>query len=367
MTARIAIVDPGSFVLPYDFQLVKALAARGAAVDFFGSTTRYNGEFLQALRALPGVRLFARAISGSVASRGRGALAYAALLAQLLWRGRRYRVINLQFSGWWPGEVLLFALWRRRFLFTVHNAVPHGFRARQHRPTRWLARLAQALVFVSEATRDDFMRRYGEGFRAKSHVLPHGLLPIAPELEPVTYAPMAAPRSLVFWSRVQPYKGVEVFAALARSAEIRAAGLSLEIHGAWASELLPLRDELSALGVHIEDGYLDQAALLALLSKDAVFLLPYQQASQSGALYSLLSHGRVFICADVGDLGAFMRRFGLEGLLLRERSAEAVAECLRYLEANCAEVTRRLRAAQQQCRWERILDAGAPLYGLPAR
>jgi glycosyltransferase involved in cell wall biosynthesis len=310
------------------------------------------------------VTVYERAVSGSVATRWRGALAYVSLLVQLLWRQRRYGVINLQFSGWWPAEVLMLAGLRRRLVFTVHNAVPHGFGAMQHGPTRWLARLAHALVFVSESTRDDFMRRYGEGFRAKSHVLPHGLLPIAPEMQPVAYTPQAAARSLVFWSRVQPYKGVELFAQLARSPHIRAAGLSLEIYGAWVGELLPLKNELSALGVHIEDGYLDKTKLLALLSKEAVFLLPYQQASQSGALYSLLSHGRVFICTDVGDLGAFMRRFGLEGLLMRERNAEAVAECLRYLAAHRDEVLRRLQAAQQECRWERVIDAGARLYGL---
>src|SRR5919206_84678 len=49
------VVDRGSFVLPYDHQLVRALAARGETVAFYGSRTRYNGEFLEAMRTLPGV------------------------------------------------------------------------------------------------------------------------------------------------------------------------------------------------------------------------------------------------------------------------------------------------------------------------
>ncbi|MBC7956836.1 MAG: glycosyltransferase, partial [Cytophagales bacterium] len=313
MTDRIAIVDPGSFVLPYDFQLVKALAGRA---DFFGSTTRYNGEFLDAMRCLPRVHVQARAISSSVAPRWRGALAYLGLLATLLWQASRYSTINLQFSGFWPAEWLVFGLLQRKFVFTVHNAVPHGFEGMQHRPTRRLAALARALVFVSESTRDDFMRRYGEVFRAKSSVLPHGLLPAAPQAG-VTPCAVGTPlRSLVFWSTVKPYKGVELFAELARSEAIRQRGFSLAIYGAWAHELHPLRQELSNLGVAIHDEYLEQPELLGLLAQDAVFLLPYQQASQSGALYSLLNHGRLFICADVGDLGAFMRRHGLQGLLL---------------------------------------------------
>ena len=106
MTARIAIVDAGSFILPYDFQLVKALAGRGEGVDFYGSTTRYNAAFLDAMRHLPGVVVHARSISSSVASRIRGAWAYLGLLATLLWNTRRYAIVNLQFSGFWPAHRL---------------------------------------------------------------------------------------------------------------------------------------------------------------------------------------------------------------------------------------------------------------------
>jgi len=69
LTARIAIVDAGSFILPYDFQLVKALAGRDEGVDFYGSTTRYNAEFLDAHAASAWVVVHARSISSSVASR----------------------------------------------------------------------------------------------------------------------------------------------------------------------------------------------------------------------------------------------------------------------------------------------------------
>ena len=362
MTSRIAIVDAGSFILPYDFQLVKALAARGKGVDFYGSKTRYNAEFLDAMRALPGVTVHARAISSSVAGRLRKAWEYLGLLLTLLWNARRYSVINLQFSGFWPAEVVVFALLRRRFVYTVHNAVPHDFALEQHAPTRRLSAMARSLVFVSEATRDDFMRRYGEGFRTKSSVLPHGLLPVAPQLGATPYAAANAPRSLVFWSTVKPYKGVELFADLARSEGIRRRGLALEVYGAWASELHGLRQELVDLGVAVHDGFLDQAELTALLAKDAVFLLPYQTASQSGALYSLLNHGRVFICSDVGDLGEFMRAYGLQGLLLQSRTAQAVDGCLDYLEANRPAVKAAFARAQAEFDWHRLVERHGQAY-----
>jgi glycosyltransferase involved in cell wall biosynthesis len=362
LAAGIAVVDPGSFVLPYDYQLVKALAECGDGVDFYGSTTRYNGEFLEAMRSLPGVQVRARGISSSVAARWRGAWAYVSLLATLLWNARRYATVNLQFSGFWPVELLIFGLLRRKFVFTVHNAVPHGLAPAQHQPTRRLASLARSLVFVSESTRDDFMRRYGESFRAKASVLPHGLLPVVPQQGTTGYSVTMKPRSLVFWSTVRPYKGVELFGELARAGEIRRRDLSLAIYGAWAPELGGLRAELAGLGIAIHDDYLDHAQLQSLLVQDAVFLLPYQQASQSGALYSLLNHGRLFICADVGDLGAFMRRFGLQGLLLKDRSADSVVECLDFLDANRAAVALSFNRAQQALRWDRLLAEAGQAY-----
>ncbi|CAN5368034.1 hypothetical protein BH11PSE9_BH11PSE9_34610 [soil metagenome] len=364
---RVAILDGGSFVLPYDCQLIRALARRGLAVDFYGSRTRYNGELLDVLRTTPGVTVHAADVSGSVAPRWKGALAYLGLLIAL-WRHRHaYRVINLQFSVAWLLEWPFLWVMRDRLVFTVHNAVPHGFEREQHGPTRRFARLAKTLVFVSEATRGEFLRRYGEGFRATSVVVPHGLLPVAAGSLPMPYLPLdrqaLGTSALLFWGNVQPYKGVDLFAELARAPAIRERGLALEIHGAWAAGMGALRGDLITQGVVVNDGFLSTEALTALMVRDAIFLLPYTEASQSGALYTLLAAGRVFICADVGDLGAFMRRFGLEGLLLRERSAAAVIECLAYLDAHAEDVAKAFAQAQRSHDWGVLLAGAAEVYG----
>ncbi len=354
---RIAIVDGSSSVLPYDYQLARAFTAQGARIDFFGSTTRYNGELVDAMRSLPGAAVHARAISGTVASRWRGGLAYAALLWRL-WRERgRYDAVNLQFSVLWPLELPFLVAMRSKLVFTVHNAVPHEHAGLRHAPTGWIASLARTLVFPSQYTHDDFLRRYGERFRARSVVAQHGASPLVAEARSVPYRPLAVPEALVYWSTVKPYKGVELFADLARSIHIGGAGLPLEVHGAWAAELHSLRDELVGLGVKVESGFLDAASVLALFGRPVVFLLPTRDATQSGALYTLLHHGCIFICADTGDLGVFMRRFGLERLLLKERSASAVADCLAALRADPAGIAQAFQAAQDASSWA-VTSAG---------
>ena len=256
---RVALVDGGSFVLPYDHQLAQTLAAEGIEVEFHGSRTRYNGELLEAMRRLPGVTVHDRALSGTVAPRWQGALGYLALWLDLWRRRHRFDAVNLQFSAGWPLELPFLWALRQRLVFTVHNAVPHGFAGRRHRPTERIARLARTLVFVSRFSRDDFIARYGESFRAKSRLLGIGLTPVVPGLAPVPYRPAPPPEALVYWSTVKPYKGVELFADLARSKRLRDAGVGLEIRGAWAPELAALKAELAGLGVRIEDAFLDSA------------------------------------------------------------------------------------------------------------
>lgn len=358
----VALVDGASFVLPYDHGLAGALAAGGRAVTVFASDTRYNAAFLEALRSLPGVQVEQARVSGSVVPRWRGVPGYIGLLLRLWRQRRRFAIVNLQFSVMWPLELPLFALLRRHFVFTVHNAVPHGHAARTHRPTAWLAALARRLVFASEATRDDFMRRYGAKLAAKAVVLRHGLLPAVPGAPRQPYSPPVTPEALVFWGTVKPYKGVELLADLARDPAWAAAGLALEVHGRWDASLAPLQAELRALGVTVVDDYLDGPALLALLRRPVVFLLPYRAATQSGAFYTLLHHGCRFLCADTGDLGALLRRHGLHDLLLAERTPAAVLQALQRLQAGGTALAARLQQAQDDCTWSHTLAEGAAAY-----
>jgi glycosyltransferase involved in cell wall biosynthesis len=193
--------------------------------------------------------------------------------------------------------------------------------------------------------------------------LPHGLLPLAPRdaAQPVRLC--AQPQALVFWGTVKGYKGVELFAELARSADWRAQGLPLEIHGRWDRELHPLRDELAALGVRIEDRYHDAAAMRALMARELLFVLPYRDASQSGALYTLLHQGCTFACSDAGDLGSFLRRFKLQGLLLPERSPAAVIQALQHLRQHAAAVAQALQTAQHSSNWDTALADADSVYG----
>lgn len=362
MPPRVAVIDGASFVLPYDHGLVSGLARRGWRVTLFASRTRYNGEFLEALQARPGVELRVFDVSGTVAPRRRGVLNYLRVWAEVWRRRAEFDAVNLQFGILWPLELVMACLLGPRFVLTLHNAVPHGAGAARHRPTAWLLARAGRVIFPSGATRDDAERRYGP--QARAAVLPHGLLPVAPGDAPRPYGPPPHPEALVFWGNVLPYKGVDLLLALARSPAWAARGLALEVHGAFAPGLRPLRDELLAAGVRVVDGFLDAAALRALFRRPVIFVMPYRRASQSGALYTLLHEGCRFLCTDTGDLGDLMRRHGLEELLMPERSPEALLQALDRLQADPARWTAAFAAAQRAAGWDAALASAETAYGL---
>lgn len=358
---RAAVVDIGSFVLPYDYHLIEGLSQIGCEVDFYGSRTRYNGEFLEAMAALPGVKVHLFDVSRTVAGRGRALRGYLGLLWALWRRHRAYDWINLQFFGRWFVELPFFALMRERFIWTVHNAVPHGFTGQRYRPHGWMAGVARALWFPSAFSAEDFYRRYGEHFRHKGRVVQHGLLGLSPGQSPKPYVWAGRIEALAYWSTVKPYKGIELLCALAQRRAAEGGGPPVEVHGLWDRSLLALRDELTAAGAVVQDRYLSADELAQLLSRDLVFLLPYHAASQSGALYSLLQAGRIFLATDVGDLGAFLRRHGLEALILPRPDVASVDQALAALQAQGPQIVARLAAAQQGLRWGRILQQAGVL------
>lgn len=355
-----AIVDGASFVLPYDHGLISGLVRRGWRITLFCSETRYNAGFLAALPPAVEVRRFA--VSRTAAPRWRGLWNYARLWRELWRRRAGFDAVNLQFSILWPLE--RWFLSRLPFVFTLHNAVPHGFAGERHGPTAAALKLAARVVFVSEATRAEAERRYGPIPRGA--VLPHGLVPVAPgdALVPFTDAP--PPEALVVWGNVAPYKGVDLLLDLARSPDWAAHGLPLEVHGRFEPALAPLRDELVGAGVHVVDRFLSADELRALCARPVIFLLPHRRATQSGALYTLLHQGCRFLCSDSGDLGDFMRRHGLQELLLAERSAEAVLAALDRLRADPTRWTETFAQAQRAAGWDAALVGAEAAYGLQA-
>lgn len=191
---------------------------------------------------------------------------------------------------------------RMRLVWTAHNVLPHApVFPDDVRQRRRLAARADLVVAHSEWTLQA-LKQIGASPRAEL-VIDH---PAAPLPAPQALPPLEPEvRHLLFFGRVEPYKGVEdllmVAAALPRSVPLR-----LTVAGACTDRTY--RERLEALAttvalpvdlrlVRVPDHQVDEL----LCSADAV-VLPFRRVTTSGSALLALSRGRPLVLPDLPAL-----------------------------------------------------------------
>ncbi len=307
-------MDAASYSLPYDYYFVAAVA-RHFFVDVFVSSSVYNEHYINLMRRLQNVRVYEWDVSRR---RGLfGALAYLRLWFSVLRRRGAYQAINIQWPTVTPLDWLLILLIINKSVLTLHNPAPHNYSGKRFWLFRIYARLATKLVFVSQWSADAFARLYSTR-GSQATVLQHGMLPLMGEsVDGGSFACNTQPRrELVFFGKIEPYKGVDFFLELLREGPLP--GRPPRVIGKWNPSLSELKAQLVSV-CDIRDEYCDPDELLRIFQERPIFVLPYQQASQSGILYNLVYYRQAFVATDVGDIGVFLKSAGL-GRLLFDRS-----------------------------------------------
>jgi glycosyltransferase involved in cell wall biosynthesis len=114
---------------------------------------------------------------------------------------------------------------------------------------------------------------------------------------PVVERAAGRPRLLCF-GRLLPYKGLDLLASALASGgldlEVRVVGLGPETAALQALRACP--------GVTVENGWVPEAEIGALLAWSDAVILPYRQASQSGVVAAAIAAGRPVIATRVGGL-----------------------------------------------------------------
>lgn len=203
-----------------------------------------------------------------------------------------------------PGPLDLFAVaalrWLRvPFVVIVHDADRHPG---EHYPflmtvQRLLVRSAAAIVTLSQHVASRLAAQYTIDHR-RVFVL---------RLPPLVFGPGAppprahgGPLRLLFFGRLLPYKGLSLLrdavSALdhARDWELRVVG-----SGPESSELAALR---ATPGVTVENRWVPDEEVAALITWADAVVLPYIEASQSGVAPGAIAAGRVVVSTRVGGL-----------------------------------------------------------------
>ncbi|MDD2794921.1 glycosyltransferase family 4 protein [Acidocella sp.] len=212
------------------------------------------------------------------------------------------------------------------YAMVVHDAAAHPGEAFNFRIMGQWRQLRDARVlFALTGHVEDGLRRQGYGEAGQGVVKlwhpPVGLGKMAPVM-----AHGGVPRLLCF-GRLLPYKGLGLLAgALERLGPERPFQLRVCGEGPDSPSLARLR---AIPEVSVEQRWVSEAELPALLAWADAVVLPYQEASQSGVAALAIAAGRYVLATSVGGLPEQLA--GVPGARLCAPTAEAVAQGLMQL------------------------------------
>ena len=302
---KIAIVDPASYTLPYDYYYIIGLEDQ-FDIDFFASKKENLDYYLEHFKKLKNLNLITYQIS--IPNKIIGLINYLRLLFRLAHTKDDYEYIHFQWSIFWPLELIFFYLFKEKLYFTFHNPVPHDHKKNTFYPYKLISKLAHRVIFVSEYSRNQFISHYLPGNVPKFKMIPHPLMPISPSFEQKVKASSPLEKTFVFWGLIKDYKGVGFFEILAEHRLFQ--DFKFEVYGKWDPALHDLKMRLSKLeNVYLNDKFLTEKELYELIQRNCIFLLPYKSASQSGVVYTLKYYEKVFFSTRVGDQSMLEDRY----------------------------------------------------------
>jgi glycosyltransferase involved in cell wall biosynthesis len=226
--------------------------------------------------------------------------------ATVLWLGRRLRALRPDLAVCaMPGPLdllMLAALRQRRIpvVVIVHDADPHPGDTLpvMVRLQRVIVRGADVLVtlsaHVADRLREQGLVRPGKTLAVIGHPPLHfGPLPSPPFAHD-------GPARFLFFGRLLAYKGLDLLADALRLLGPRA---DLETRIVGSGPESPTLAALRALsGVAVENRWVPESEIGAVIAWSDVLVLPYREASQSGAAAAAIAARRLIVATRVGGL-----------------------------------------------------------------
>jgi glycosyltransferase involved in cell wall biosynthesis len=236
-------------------------------------------------------------------------------------------VISVMTHLWTPLLAPALAAAGIRYIPIIHDATPHpgdpaafwGWRLKRELSA------AQVAVALSESVERAVQAARPGLPTARMTLGAH--LDLPPASLPAPPRPPGAPLRLLMFGRLRAYKGLD----LLRDAWplLPPGGFSLRVVGDGPAEALA--PGLAAIpGVSIENRWVAEADIPALIAQTDALVLPYREASQSGVIPIAHAMGVPVVATPAGGLGEQINH-GQDGLLAEAITAEALAAALTTL------------------------------------
>jgi glycosyltransferase involved in cell wall biosynthesis len=253
---------------------------------------------------------------------------------------------------------------------SLHDVVLHTGEAvgRFHTIRRLGLRRTDALIFHSRHAATTFAAGgdYG-GFRLPGEVIPLGVYSLPRCWDSGDVAEQE--RTVLFWGRLSPYKGLDDLWRAAELVARRIPGVRFVVAGApVAGYAPPVPPRLANGGVFdLRFRHIPNRETSDLFRQCALVVLPYTEATQSGVVATALAFGKPVVATNVGGLPEMIAPSGA-GRLVPPRSPEALAEAIGDLLERPAErqtlAANARRVARDELSWPRLAAATAGVYAM---
>jgi glycosyltransferase involved in cell wall biosynthesis len=222
----------------------------------------------------------------------------------------------------YPLGLLLAARYGHRLVLTLHDPVPH-----HGSPVDMISRIASLPTLAAANTihvHRETLRRFVLGLVPGKRVIvaPHGSF--APLFDPPPIDAAAKEDLVLFWGRIEPYKGVDILAASLSAIEGR---FSVVIAGAGGLDE-NTRSLIVAAGsrVSLLNRFIGDEELRALLIRAKYAVFPYRSATQSGAPLLAAAFGVRPVLSPLATFREIAE--AVDGILLPGLTAESIAEAI---------------------------------------
>ncbi len=245
-----------------------------------------------------------------------------------------------------PPDVLLFPMFHTWAPFlqvylrpvpsvlTVHDPIPHPgwFSWLDARFQDLSIRQASRCIVLSHALVEATARRGIPASRVD--VVPHGLL-VPPAALPAPAQPgVQEPPTILFFGRIEPYKGLEVLLQAFRLLKQKGSPARLQIVGSGNfAPYAPLAEGLPDL--EVVNRWIAEDEIAGFFQQASILVVPYTSATQSGPVSIAASFGLAVAATQTGGLPEQVQS-GETGLLVPPRDPAALAAALQTLAANPA-------------------------------
>lgn len=357
---KIAIVDPSSYALPYDYHYIKALSG-SYIIDFYCSSSRFNESYLTDIEKLPNVTVKKYSISN--VNRILGLIGLIRMYSMIVLSNRYYTSINIQWSVLKIIDLLLYSLVKNKLVFTFHNVKPHKLNKSSSIFDFLIYKISKKVIFVSRYTMDEFLKVHSLRGK-KSFLLNHGCMPLVDSKKNIYSKSVKHQGSLkaVFWGNIKEYKGLGFL--VDSLDKLTANGIDLEVYGKFDIDQKKYHEKLVSKGCVSINDYLNLDYVANILTRpDVLVVLPYKNASQSGVMYNLLAHNIPFIATKTGEAYRFLVEHGLEGMSFEYGNSESLIQAFNYFSINKDFVISKLIEVNHNYNWKYDNESLTKIFG----